>query len=39
MNTIINNEKAKTENLIASLRELAKQDTKVAQVLKQFNLL
>ncbi len=35
----LSTEKNKTENLIAALRELAKQDTKVAQVLKQFNLL
>lgn len=32
-------EKAQTRNLLAALRELAKSDSNVAQVLKQFNLL
>jgi len=36
--TAMNSEKAKMENLVSALRELAKNDTKVAQVLKQFNL-
>ena len=37
--TSLQNEKTKTEKLLATFRELAKEDTKVAQVLKQFNLL